>query len=381
MQNRFFQLSLIFALIQLQALGCLASVGQMNRRLALSQPLTILWQHQSVDEQTTNLTSAADSERIYLPLTRGVLLSMSVKDGSTLWRAETGGELSASPVADGRGVYVASQTSYAGKLDARANGALRLLGSTTGVTLWMRTLPRPFRGSLAENETTLFGGTEDGRVYAINKKTGGIVWTFQHSAGFASTPVLSGEQIYVGSTDGVMFALQQETGKPSWRYRTRGALPGAAVVSDGKIFFGSVDGYVYALQETNGKLRWRTRTGASVQSVALTINGVVAASFDNFVYSFSQQSGRQQWKRQLSGRIVAQPLASDDGVLFAPLAGDACVVLSPRDGKQLNTLPVGADNNVSASPILAGDVLIITTRNGVLAFSPPANKPSTISNR
>ncbi len=370
-----FHLQIILILSLLLAPTGFAGARQTNRKLALAQPLTILWQHQSAEDQTTNLTSAASGEHIYLPLARGVLLSLSAKNGSTLWRAETGGEVSASPVADGRGVYVASQTSYTPDLDAqRAGGALRLLSHKTGVTLWMRTLPSPFRGSLAETDAALFGGTEDGRVHAISKKTGELIWTFQHSVAFASTPLASGDHIYIGSSDGVLFALSQETGAVAWRYRTRGAIRGGVVATDGTIFFGSLDGHVYAVQAASGKLRWRTRTGASVQSVALTVGGLVAASFDNFVYCFSPQRGKQQWKRQLPGRIIAQPLVTDDGVLFAPLAGDSCVVLSPRDGKQLNTLPVGADNNVGASPILAGDVLIITTRSGVLAFSSPTSK-------
>ncbi|MBA2340311.1 MAG: PQQ-binding-like beta-propeller repeat protein [Pyrinomonadaceae bacterium] len=350
--------------------------------MALSQPLTILWQHQSADEQTTILTPAAHNGRIYLPLTRGIILSLSSEDGTTAWRAETGGEISASPSADPRGVYVASQTFYASNgVESRATGTLRLLSSATGVTLWMRTLPRPFRGSLVSTETTLYGGTEDGQVLAINKKTGDIIWTFKHTNGFASTPVLHGDQIYIGSTDGTLFSLQQRTGKPLWRYRTRGALRGAVSVAGRLIFFGSVDGYIYALEVSNGKLRWRTRTGAGVQAVALTEEGLIAASFDNFVYSFSPQRGKLQWKRLLAGRIVAQPLATKDGVLFAPLSGDACVVLNPQDGKQLNTLPVGTDNNTGASPIMTGNILIITTRNGVLAFSSPLNDGDAVSGR
>jgi hypothetical protein len=48
------------------------------------------------------------------------------------------------------------------------------------------------------------------------------------------------------------------------------------------------------------------------------------------------------------------------------------VVLGLRDGKQLNTLPTGEELTSTASPILVGDAVIITTEHGLLAFARPA---------
>ena len=64
------------------------------------------------------------------------------------------------------------------------------------------------------------------------------------------------------------------------------------------------------------------------------------------------------------------PLVDARNALFAPLGGDACIVLSLRDGKQVNTLPVGEDGNTSATPLVAGNLLLIPTRQGLVAFAP-----------
>jgi outer membrane protein assembly factor BamB len=229
----------------------------------------------------------------------------------------------------------------------------------------------PIRGSLVANEVNLFGGSTDGRVYAVRKKTGDIAWITQHSAPFASHPVIFGPNLYIGSNDGTLFSLNQSTGKINWRYRTRGAIRGQATVVKGVVFFGSADGYVYAVRETDGRLRWRRRTGAGVQTVAFAENGVLVASLDNFVYLLSFNEGDRLWKRLLGGRIAAEPLTSPDGVLFTPLSSSAGVVLDLRDGKQLNSIPIGEDNSLAASPIVAGKVLFVTTRHGLLAFSRP----------
>lgn len=339
-------------------------------QVALSQPLTVKWLYES--ELTINLTPATDGERIYLPLASGLLVSLRVSDGQLFWKTDLGGELSASPIADERSVYIASETLGEHGVASHANGALRALGREGGITLWMRTFPMPIRGSLIANDVNLFGGSTDGRVYAVKKTTGDISWIMQHSAPFASHPVIAGPNLYVGSNDGSLFSLNQNTGKINWRYRTRGAIRGRAVVVEGLVYFGSADGYVYAVRERDGRLRWRRRTGAGVQTVALAQNGLLVASLDNFVYFLSLTNGDSLWKRLLAGRIASEPLTASDGALFTPLSSSIGVVLDLRNGKQLNSLPIGEDNSLAASPIAAGKVLFVTTRHGLLAFSRPS---------
>jgi hypothetical protein len=60
---------------------------------------------------------------------------------------------------------------------------------------------------------------------------------------------------------------------------------------------------------------------------------------------------------------------TEDGVLLAPLSGEECVVLAPRDGRKLNSINVGEDNNTGASPVFSGRLLLLTTRKGLFAYS------------
>ncbi len=340
-----------------------------QQHIALSQPLTLRWQYTTAS--TVNLTPATDGQRVYLPLAAGTIVSLRAFDGQMFWRTEIGGEFSASPAADDRGVYIASETGVVQGKAPQAAGALRALGRESGVTLWMRTLPFPLRGALAINEQVLFGGAGDGRVYAVSKKTGEMLWVNQFPTPFSSLPTISNTYLFIGNDDGTLFCLDQMTGRQIWRYRTRGQVRGRASVWHGVVYFGSADGYVYAIDEMTGRFRWRTRTGAGVQAVTVTDGGLLVASLDNFVYFLSLTRGARLWKRQLAGRIAAQPLAAADGALFTPLSGDTGVVLDLRDGKQLNSIPIGEDNTTAASPIVVDDVLFVTTRLGLLAFSRP----------
>ncbi|HEU4871410.1 MAG TPA: PQQ-binding-like beta-propeller repeat protein [Pyrinomonadaceae bacterium] len=335
----------------------------------LSQPLTVRWRYESA--VTLNLTPAFDSERIYLPLAGGTIVALKAKDGQLFWRSDMGGELSASPVADENAIYVASETVVQANEPQKSAGALRALGREGGVTQWMTPLVRPLRGALTISGTKLFAGGSDGRVYAFDKRTGGVLWSIPFSLTFSNQPIAKGGKVYFGSEDGTLLALDEITGQLLWRHRTKGAIHGPVAVTDESVFFGSGDGYVYAVSIDKGRLKWRKRTGGGVESVVLAGDTLLAASLDNFAYLLNLK-GTMLWRKQLPGRIAAQPLAVEETALFTPLSSSEGVVLGLKDGKQVNSLPTGDELTSSASPIIVGDAVILTTEHGLLAFARPS---------
>jgi eukaryotic-like serine/threonine-protein kinase len=381
-QNRYrrswFRSALVFMLMILLSMLIEHTAAQTNDNHAndikqkphavLSQPMTIGWRYDS--GLTLNLTPASDEERLYLPLAGGIIVSLNGANGQLNWRSEIGGELSASPVADERGVYVASETGKPESGVRRATGALRSLGREGGVTQWMRTLEMPLRGSLTLSNGTLFAGGSDGRAYAFDSKTGAMRWVYDYGQPFEGQPVVSDSRVYFGSEDGNLLAFDESTGKLQWHYRTRGPVKGPIAVGESTVYFGSGDGYVYALNAISGRRVWRKRTGAGVQSVVRIGEELLVASLDNFVYKFSS-AGARLWKRQLPGRISSQPLMTNTDALFMPLSSSAGVVLELRDGRPVNTLPIGQEITSSASPIAVGEVVLLTTQQGLIAFRQP----------
>jgi outer membrane protein assembly factor BamB len=354
-------------LAQVLTLFLIASFA--NSDVLLSQPLTVRWKYAS--PVTLNLTPAFDNERIYLPLAGGTIVALNAKDGQLFWKSEMGGELSASPIADENAIYVASETIG----QTPTGGALRGLGREGGVTQWMTPLVRPLRGALAISGGKLFAGGSDGRAYAFDKRTGGVLWSIPFELVFGGQPVAKGGKVYLGSEDGTLLALDEATGRLLWRYRTKGAIHGPVAVNENTVFFGSGDGYVYALTADKGRMKWQKRTGAGVEAVVLANDSVLAASLDNFAYLLNLK-GKMVWKKLLPGRISAQPLAVAETALFTPLSSSEGVVLGLKDGKQVNTLVAGEELTSSASPIIVGDAVILTTEHGLLAFARPSDSAS-----
>jgi outer membrane protein assembly factor BamB len=342
----------------------------------LARPIHVKW-HVGV-EHLTNLAIAVDGERVYLPLGGGSIISFWLADGGLSWKSDIGGSISASPAADSRNVYVASESlpSSTSKYP-QATGVLRALSRESGLTMWMRMLPFPIKGTINLNLNYLFGSSSDGRLYAIKRETGEIRWIKYNSSPFSFQNVLSGNLLYIGDERGDLFAIEQESGNTIWHYRTRKSLRAPVAVFEGMVYAGSADGYVFAIDGLTGRLKWRVRTGAAVQTVIGAEKCILATSFDNFVYCLSPQHGAKLWKRQLAGRVAATPLVLNDSVLLAPLVGDECVVLSLEDGKKTNSIYVGEDNNTEAPPLLSANILLLTTREGLLALSNQAlNTPS-----
>jgi outer membrane protein assembly factor BamB len=179
-------------------LACPASARYGEADLALSQPLTGKWRYGS--DRTSNFTPATDGKTVYLPLAGGTLVALNVADGQLRWKAEAGGEFSAAPVVDEHVIYVATQ--YAGVEKNTMRGTLQALSKDTGITLWMRTLQSPVRGSLAVSPAALFGGAANGSVYAFDKSTGQTAWANQYGDEFDAQPMLSGNRLYIGSVGG-----------------------------------------------------------------------------------------------------------------------------------------------------------------------------------
>jgi outer membrane protein assembly factor BamB len=334
----------------------------------LSKPIYVRWAYKT--DNITNLTPGVDSERIYLPLTNGSIISVSLADGKLSWKSEIGGVISASPVADAKSVYVASESIPTPKSPyLQATGVLRALSSQSGLTTWMRTLPSPVRGVINVKLDLLFVSSTDGRLYAIKKETGEIKWISYNSSAYNSLHRLEDNILYIGDAAGDIIAIEQMSGQSIWRYRTRKTLRAPVIVSANIVYTGTADGYVFAIDRLTGRIKWRVRTGAAVQTVQAAEKCILATSLDNFIYCLSPRNGVKLWKRQLAGRVSAPPLVLNGSVLVAPLVGDECVILNLEDGKKINSIYVGEDNNTEAAPLLTADTLLLTTREGILALS------------
>ena len=142
----------------------------------------------------------------------------------------------------------------------------------------------------------------DGKVRAIDAKTGEIRWIFATAGPIKMPPTVWESRAYVGAGDGYVYALEAATGRLLWRFRAAPVerhimvygnlcstwpVNTGVLVEDGTAYFAAgiidCDGtYVYALDAKTGKIKWQNnssghlnpelRKGVSAQG-NLTIQG------------------------------------------------------------------------------------------------------------
>jgi len=71
------------------------------------------------------------------------------------------------------------------------------------------------------------------------------LWTFLTRARVESSPVLAGGRAFVGSNDGKLYALDYKTGAKIWEFTAGAPLSASPAVASGRVVIGSEDGKLY----------------------------------------------------------------------------------------------------------------------------------------
>ncbi len=81
-------------------------------------------------------------------------------------------------------------------------------------------------------------------------------WTFQTKDKLLASPVTDGSTVYIGSQDGNMYALNASDGQLRWSFPTEGMIQSQALLTEKVLFFESANVF-YALEPEGGGLIWK----------------------------------------------------------------------------------------------------------------------------
>ena len=220
------------------------------------------------------------------------------------------------------------------------------------------------------NGTTYF--TSGGYLYAINASDGTLRWQYPQAGKarsyFATTPALSGGALYLTDDNGQAYKLEAATGQQAWIRKLDGAIRSAPIVSGGIVYFGSGNSHCYALSAETGQVIWDVAADGPV-TTSPTITGglVVFASSDNNVYSLNARTGRKAWAMPFDADpSIAPPVF--DGVTLYVTAGDTIYRLDPSNAARRG--PIKLPTNVLLPPTVSSDsVYVITQSNALYALT------------
>jgi outer membrane protein assembly factor BamB len=303
------------------------------------------------------------------------------------WAFPTGDRIVSSPVLEEKILYFGGD-----------DGNVYAVDVDTGRQIWKRPTGGPVPCTPAIANGTLFVVSYDGKFYALNAKTGAIKWKFategerrfeakgihglepknqtiadQYDV-FLSSPTVVGDSVYFGSGDGHVYALDTDTGELKWKFKTGDVVHSSPAYANGIVYFGSWDSFFYAVDAATGKEKWRFHGGedplihnqVGFQSSAAVVDGVVYVGCrDSNVYALDAATGTEKWRsnNEMSW-VISSPAVADGKVFFATSDSSLYHVVDAVTGKPI--LRQQDKAYMFSSPTIVGDVVLIGVLNGTL---------------
>ena len=205
----------------------------------------------------------------------------------------------------------------------------------------------PIIGSVAVAYGTVYVGSEDQKLYALDAENWGVRWTFQTSGAIRYAPTVWNNRVYVCARDNRVYALESDSGVQIWQYQAENWMDSPPIASGGNIYVGVFPNKILIMDAATGalvnqvrsrvrisgneyvcirgKLRptmphhnadlWRGFTPGT-SSYPVMANGVVyIGGRDKKVHAFDAESQAEIWSYEAKGYFDAAP-AIADGMLY-----------------------------------------------------------------
>jgi outer membrane protein assembly factor BamB len=244
---------------------------------------------------------------------------------------------------------------------------------------------------------TLYIGSSDHFLYALDAGTGALKWKFETAGRITSSPAVSAGVVYFGSFDSNFYAVDAATGKLKWKFKTagerrfaathlHGAEPAAEtmpdpfdfylsspVASNGVVYFGSGDTNIYALDAVTGSLKWKFKTGDVVHASPAISDGILfVGSWDSFFYALDAATGKEKWRfktgedAKIHNQVGIQASAAvSGGVVYFGCRDSKFYAVDAATGKQLWVFDNKGSWVIGSAAVQDGKVYFATSDSGL----------------
>lgn len=250
-----------------------------------------------------------------------------------------------------------------------------------------------FGGGIAYAEGRLYVTTGFARVFALDARSGAILWQNDMPAPLRAAPTVNGGRVFVVTLDNQLLTLAADDGRRLWSHvgiQEDAGLLGAAspAVAGSTVVVPFSSGEIIGLSVTDGRVLWSDSLSsvnridpladlAHIRGHPVIDRGVVMAiSHSGRMIALDLERGSRAWDIDLGG--VQTPWAAGDFVFV--LTNDAqLVAVRRRDGRLRWVRPLQRFEDVEdqedliqwSGPVLASDRLIVAGSHGeAISVSP-----------
>ena len=322
-----------------------------------------------VEQQYLKLFPFISDQKIIVADRNGDVTAINVKNGDKIWTTELDVTLSGGVGGDQNHLVVTSRNGHVIMLDS--DGKLLWKVDASSEVL----MPAQLAGGLVVIRSV------DGRISALNAKTGAQVWTYKRdvpalSLRGNSTPIITKGYVFCGLDSGRLVTLDLVTGNavfdipvatPTGRSELERLIDidGNAVIVDESLYMASYQGRMVSLNIRRGQLNW-SRKISTYSGVEYSSSSLYVSDEYDHIWSFDASNGATMWKQEkLSARKITRPVTMKNTVLVADFEG-YLHWLSPFDGHFMGREETDG-SGVIVPPLVYDNVAYVLTRDGELS--------------
>jgi len=255
---------------------------------------------------------------------------------------------------------------------ARKTGALVRIsaGTPTGPInsggikpLWSFKCEDEVRGTPTLFQGTIYIGSYDNNLYALNAADGKFQWKYPTDGGVVSRPTIVEGNIFFGSEDKRLHVVSARSGKVVWTYYTNGPIRSSPRIAEGHIFIGSDDRYLHAVNLNTGRMVWRFETADVVRSTPFVMNDLVYAGCESGDYYAVDFRGELKWRFHAKRSITSSTVGTEQALYFSSMDG-TLYALDPRNGWVLWRFRLGKPS--ISTPCIADDLVFVGASDGFI---------------
>lgn len=253
-------------------------------------------------------------------------------------------------------------------------GSVYAFDRATGQLEWKYSAGRGVPTNIVRLKDELYAVTLDDELICLDLRTGKLKWSFRtgnpnEQAFINVSPVVEGNRVYFGGQDGKVYALDSKSGKRLWEKDLGARTSSSLVLSGASLYAGSANKRIHQLNAKNGKVISNFSPDAGIYwAFVLTPDSVITHLGEKTLASLPKNLTTPRWTQQ-----SAKPWSSSQPYLWR-----GTTIVGTEDGEVVAfRLSDGSRvwANKFTGPIggIGGDgkVLYIGTRRGtVYAYIP-----------
>ena len=278
------------------------------------------------------------------------------------------------------GISVAYETVFFGT----ENGEVVALDANTGEQKWIKIVKGEVLAAPAIDAGVVLVNTGSGFIFALNADDGEEIWSSESDVpplslrGVSSPAAVNGGAI-IGTATGKLIVNILETGQTAWEQVISSAtgvtelerivdIDSEPLVAGGNVYVISYDGTLASVELRTGRVIWK-REYKSFRRLSLSGSTLFLVDVNSNVFALDSRNGVELWSQgALSQRLLTgvTPLGN------YLVAGDKFGSLhwfDQADGKIVALLEVGGDeedDGIYQSPVVNANILYTQNRNGKL---------------